>query len=164
MTIITGPPVGCGRSSAHRGRQRPPHGAKRFWYVWAAAALRRGRVSNAVVAATAAALEALSTTGSSSFVRAGADAVRHTIRGAAGNQVAWRVSTHAVELRPGGERLGRERVEDPKQLSAAIRRCKRAMADGRPYLLDIVIERRFAGADSDWYDFFSVARDLPRQS
>ena len=98
-------PVGCGRSSVHRGRQRPPHGGKRFWYVWAAAALRRGRVSNAVVAATAAALEALSTTGSSSFVQTGADAVRHAIRGAAGNQVAWRVPTHAVELRPGGERL-----------------------------------------------------------
>ena len=104
MTIITGSPVGCGRSSAHRGRQRPPHGGKRFWYVRAAAALRRGRVSNAVVAATAAALEALSTTRTSSFVRTGADAVRHAIRSAAGNHVAWRVPIHAVELRPGEHR------------------------------------------------------------
>ena len=31
--------------------------------------------------------------------------MRHAIRGAAGNQVAWRVPTHAVELRPGRERL-----------------------------------------------------------
>jgi benzoylformate decarboxylase len=57
-----------------------------------------------------------------------------------------------------------ERVEDPRDLAAAIGRCKRAMADGRPYLLDVVIERRFDGKDSDWYDFFSVAKNLPRQS
>ena len=57
-----------------------------------------------------------------------------------------------------------ERVEDPRGLAAAIGRCKRAMADGRAYLLDVVIERRFDGADSDYYDFFSVARNMPRQS
>ena len=57
-----------------------------------------------------------------------------------------------------------ERVEDPPDLAAAIARCKRAMADGRPYLLDIIIERRFEGKDSDWYEFFSVAKNLPRQS
>ncbi len=57
-----------------------------------------------------------------------------------------------------------ERVEDPRGLAAAIGRCKRAMADGRAYLLDVVIERRFDGADSDYYDFFSVARNIPRQS
>ena len=57
-----------------------------------------------------------------------------------------------------------ERIEDPQALAAAIGRCKRAMADGRPYLLDVIIERRFDGADSDYYDFFSVARNIPRQS
>jgi benzoylformate decarboxylase len=57
-----------------------------------------------------------------------------------------------------------ERIEDPQALAAAIGRCKRAMADGRPYLLDIIIERRFDGADSEYYDFFSVARNIPRQS
>jgi len=57
-----------------------------------------------------------------------------------------------------------ERVEDPGGLAAAIGRCKRAMSDGRPYLLDVVIERRFEGADSDYYDFFSVARNIPRQT
>ena len=56
-----------------------------------------------------------------------------------------------------------ERVEEPRDLEAAIRRCKRAMADGRPYLLDVIIERRFEGKDSDYYDFFSVARNQPRQ-
>jgi len=57
-----------------------------------------------------------------------------------------------------------ERVEDPHGLAAAIGRCKQAMVEGRPYLLDVLIERRFEGKDSDWYDFFSVAKNLPRQS
>jgi len=55
-----------------------------------------------------------------------------------------------------------ERVEDPGKLAAALKRCKRAMQDGRPYLLDVLIERRFEGKDSDWYDFFSVAKNQPR--
>jgi benzoylformate decarboxylase len=57
-----------------------------------------------------------------------------------------------------------ERIEGPAGLASAIRRCKRAMADGRPYLVDIIIERRFEGKDSDWYEFFSVARKIPRQT
>ncbi|MFQ5742998.1 MAG: thiamine pyrophosphate-binding protein [Acidobacteriota bacterium] len=57
-----------------------------------------------------------------------------------------------------------ERIEDPGGLSAALGRCLRALDDGRPYLLDVAIERRFGGADSDWYDFFSVARGEPRKS
>ncbi len=57
-----------------------------------------------------------------------------------------------------------ERIEDPRNLAAAIGRCKQAMADGRPYLLDVLIERRFEGKDSDWFDFFSVAKNQPRQS
>ena len=57
-----------------------------------------------------------------------------------------------------------ERIEGPAGLASAIRRCKRAMADGRPYLVDVIIERRFDGKDSDWYEFFSVARKIPRQT
>ncbi len=57
-----------------------------------------------------------------------------------------------------------ERIEDPAALAGAIRRCKRAMADGRPYLVDVIIERRFEGSDSDWYEFFSVAHNMPRQT
>ena len=57
-----------------------------------------------------------------------------------------------------------ERIEDPAALAGAIKRCKRAMADGRPYLVDVLIERRFDGSDSDWYEFFSVAKNTPRQS
>ena len=57
-----------------------------------------------------------------------------------------------------------ERVDDPNQLGAALDRCLRRVEGGQPYLLDIEIERRYGGADSDWYDFFSVARGEPRRS
>ena len=57
-----------------------------------------------------------------------------------------------------------ERTEKPQGLAGAIGRCKCAMSDGRTYLLNVVIERRFESADSDCYDFFSVARNIPRQA
>ncbi|HKX33018.1 MAG TPA: thiamine pyrophosphate-binding protein [Blastocatellia bacterium] len=57
-----------------------------------------------------------------------------------------------------------ERVTHPDQLASAFDRCFRATAGGRPYLLDVKLQRRYGGADSKWYDFFSVARKLPRQS
>ncbi len=57
-----------------------------------------------------------------------------------------------------------ERVEDPGNLPEALARCLRAVGDGRPYLLDVKVERLFGGADSNWYDFFSVAKGKPRMS
>jgi len=57
-----------------------------------------------------------------------------------------------------------ERVEEPENLGEAIDRCLKAVAAGRPYLVDVKIERRFGGADSTWYDYFSVARRKPRAS
>lgn len=51
-----------------------------------------------------------------------------------------------------------ESVSNPQQLNAALTRCKRAMQDGRPYLLDVRIKRYFDGYDSASYDFYSVAR------
>jgi benzoylformate decarboxylase len=57
-----------------------------------------------------------------------------------------------------------ERVERPGDLAAALRRCQRAMHDGRPYLLDVKIENWGAGSDSDWFDFFSIAKNEPRRS
>jgi benzoylformate decarboxylase len=57
-----------------------------------------------------------------------------------------------------------ERVEDPQTLQAALSRCLRAVADGRSYLLDVKVGRLYGGADSDWYDFFSVAKNQPRTS
>jgi benzoylformate decarboxylase len=57
-----------------------------------------------------------------------------------------------------------ERVEDPAKLQAALARCLRSVGEGRTYLLDVKIERMYGGADSDWYDFFSVAKNQPRVS
>ena len=51
-----------------------------------------------------------------------------------------------------------ERVSDPNKLAAALQRCQRALQEGRPYVVDAKIARRFAGKDSDYYDFFSVAK------
>ena len=57
-----------------------------------------------------------------------------------------------------------ERVVAPAEVGPAIDRCLRAMSEGRAYVLDVRIERRFGGADSTWYDFFSVAKRQPRTS
>jgi benzoylformate decarboxylase len=57
-----------------------------------------------------------------------------------------------------------ERVHEPSELASAIERCQRAMREGRPYVLDVKVERRFGGADSEWFDAFSVAKRLPRKS
>lgn len=57
-----------------------------------------------------------------------------------------------------------ERVEEPDELGNAIDRCLKAIGAGRPYLVDVAVERLFGGADSTWYDFFSVAKGQPRKS
>jgi len=57
-----------------------------------------------------------------------------------------------------------ERVDDPDKLETALARCLRAVEEGRPYVLDVKVERIYGGADSEWYDFFSVARNEPRRS
>ena len=57
-----------------------------------------------------------------------------------------------------------ERVDDPDELGAALQRCFSATASGRPYMLDVRIRRAWGGADSTWYDFFSVGRGIARQS
>ena len=51
-----------------------------------------------------------------------------------------------------------ESVSDPERLAAALTRCKKAIQNGRPYLVDVRIKRYFAGKDSESYDFYSVAR------
>ena len=57
-----------------------------------------------------------------------------------------------------------ERVAKSDELAAALQRCQRAMRDGRPYLVDVRINNWGAGSDSNWYDFFSIARNEPRKS
>jgi thiamine pyrophosphate-dependent acetolactate synthase large subunit-like protein len=57
-----------------------------------------------------------------------------------------------------------ERVGKPGDLAAALKRCQYAMREGRPYLVDVRIGNWGAGSDSGWYDFFSIARNEPRES
>ena len=57
-----------------------------------------------------------------------------------------------------------ERVDDPAKLSAALERCFKTAAAGRSHVLDVTIGRRFGGADSTWFDFFSIARGITRQT
>lgn len=51
-----------------------------------------------------------------------------------------------------------ERVDDPAKLRESLLRGKRATADGRPYLLDVEIERRGNGAASEWHSPFTIAK------
>ncbi len=51
-----------------------------------------------------------------------------------------------------------ERVENPDEIKDAIARCRAEMARGRPYLLDVRIERFDKGMESEYYDYFSVAK------
>ena len=57
-----------------------------------------------------------------------------------------------------------ELVEEPGEVGPAIERCLAAMREGRAYVLDVKVERRFGGSESTWYDFFSVAKRQARQS
>ena len=57
-----------------------------------------------------------------------------------------------------------ERVDDPAALGAALDRAIRVTSDGRPYVVDVRLRRRLGGAESTWFDFFSVARKIPRQT
>jgi benzoylformate decarboxylase len=57
-----------------------------------------------------------------------------------------------------------EKVADPANVGAALDRALRAAADGRPFVLDVRVRRRLGGAESTWYDFFSVGRNIPRQT
>ncbi|MEE8339149.1 MAG: thiamine pyrophosphate-binding protein [Xanthomonadales bacterium] len=50
-----------------------------------------------------------------------------------------------------------EKVSDPLKLGEAINRCFKAVASGYPYVLDVSIQPRSPGADSTWFDEFSIA-------
>jgi benzoylformate decarboxylase len=52
-----------------------------------------------------------------------------------------------------------ERVDEPAQVAQALARCKKAMREGRPYLVDIKIAtaEHIPGWDMTHYDHFSVA-------
>ena len=50
-----------------------------------------------------------------------------------------------------------ETVKEASQLKGAIARAQKAVADGRPYLLDIDTYRDGIGAASTWHPTFSLA-------
>lgn len=54
--------------------------------------------------------------------------------------------------------IAAECVSAPDEIRPALDRCKRAMTEGSPYVVDVRIARQYEGADSEFYDFFSVAR------
>ena len=50
-----------------------------------------------------------------------------------------------------------ELVKEPTQIAAALARARRANIEGRPYLLDVHVQRDGIGAGSMWHPPFSVA-------
>ena len=56
-----------------------------------------------------------------------------------------------------------EVIKEPDKLKDAIARAKRAVADGRPYLLDVHTWRDGVGAASTWHPPYSVAERRSRK-
>jgi thiamine pyrophosphate-dependent acetolactate synthase large subunit-like protein len=56
-----------------------------------------------------------------------------------------------------------ETVKAPNELKDAFARAKSAMAEGRPYLLDIHIQREGLGAVSEWHPPYSLADQRTRR-
>ena len=50
-----------------------------------------------------------------------------------------------------------EVVSDPAKIQEALSRAKRANIEGRPYLLDVHVDREGVGAASEWYPGYSIA-------
>ena len=63
---------------------------------------------------------------------------------------------HAVIAR--GYGVDGHRITKPGDVKEALKRGLRSIREGKPYVLDIVIARRFAGADATWDQRFSVAK------
>jgi thiamine pyrophosphate-dependent acetolactate synthase large subunit-like protein len=49
-----------------------------------------------------------------------------------------------------------EVVTNPQQVRSALNRAIKTARDGKPYLLDVVIERTGIGAESTWFPKYSV--------
>ena len=56
-----------------------------------------------------------------------------------------------------GYGVAAEVVADPGELPTAFARAKAAMAEGRPYLIDVRVKTRFGNFDPDWHGRFSIA-------
>jgi ubiquinone/menaquinone biosynthesis C-methylase UbiE len=67
----------------------------------------------------------------------------------------------AFKGRPEG--VDAEVVKESSQIKDALARAKRANVDGRPYLLDIHVERDGVGAASAWHPSYSIAAKRTRR-
>ena len=56
-----------------------------------------------------------------------------------------------------------EQVSTPDQIGPAMRRAVRTTRDGRPYLIDALIERSGSGAKLNWYPDYSLAESRQRR-
>jgi len=56
-----------------------------------------------------------------------------------------------------------EQVAEPEKIRGALERAKRANIEGRPYLLEFVMERDGIGGASEWHPPFSIASLRTRQ-
>ena len=56
-----------------------------------------------------------------------------------------------------------EVVSDPNAIKPALARAKKANYDGRPYLLDVHVDRDGVGAASTWYPAYSIADQRTRK-
>jgi acetolactate synthase I/II/III large subunit len=56
-----------------------------------------------------------------------------------------------------------EVVTDPATIQDSINRARRANVEGRPYLLDIHVDREGVGAASEWYPAYSIAAQRTRK-
>ena len=56
-----------------------------------------------------------------------------------------------------------EVVSDPNNIKAAFARAKKANYDGRPYMLDVHVDRDGVGAASTWYPAYSIADQRTRK-
>lgn len=50
-----------------------------------------------------------------------------------------------------------EQVTTPEQIKPAVKRATQAAAEGKPYLIDVLVGRTGAGAETAWYPKLSVA-------
>lgn len=56
-----------------------------------------------------------------------------------------------------------ERVRTPEQIEPAMRRALQTTREGRPYLIEALIEQSGSGADLDWHPDYSVAESRERR-
>ena len=57
-----------------------------------------------------------------------------------------------------------EKIHDPKDLGAALKRAVKTMKDGRAYVLDLEVTRDGIFAESTWHSGFSVSELGNRKS